>query len=116
MAASGYTRGRDQRNRVHQPEQTCRSCPRRMLWVVMPSGKRNPLDLDVREGDPPGDVLVVDVPHPSHGEHWRMGVVIRDPDLQREAVELGFTLRTSHFATCEHANAHRNPRERADLA
>lgn len=116
MAASGYNRGRDQRNRVHQPEQPCRSCGRRMLWVTMPSGKRNPLDLDAL---PPGctapaNVIVVELAHPSHGDKWRLGTVIHDPDLLREAVELGFTPRTSHFATCQ--SDERRPRDRADLA
>lgn len=109
---SGYTTGRDSRNRVHQPVQDCRSCGRRMLWVTMPSGRRNALDLEAREGDPEPDTLVIDKTKAvSSTDHWRLGVVLRDRELIDEALELGLELRTSHFATCPG----KRRRHRADI-
>lgn len=109
MPASGYPIGRDQRGRAHAAVQPCRSCKAPMLWVVLPSGKRNPLDL---EPTLKGNVLVLPGP-----EDWRLGVVVHDQDLLQEVRTLfADRLHTSHFATCPDADEHRRPRERADLA
>lgn len=113
--SSGYPGGRDQRNRVHQPVQPCRSCQRRMLWVTMPSGKRNPVDLDPLPTDPEPNVLVVESVDRTTGEKWRLGVLLHDSELIDEARALGFRVATSHFATCPDATDRRRPRERADI-
>lgn len=110
--ASGFTRGRDTRGRAHTAVQACRDCRRPMLWVTMPSGKRNPLDVDpVDEGEDARNVIVVE-----REDGWRIGVVLHDEELKAEALEQGFTLRSSHHATCPKAEERRRPRERADLA
>jgi hypothetical protein len=87
-----------------------------MLWVTMPSGKRNPLDLDIVPEGPEGNVLVFERRNELSGEIWRLGVVVHDSELAAEVVELGQRLYTSHFATCPAQLEKRRPRERADLA
>lgn len=111
---SGYATGRDQRGRPHMERQPCRSCHALMLWVAMPSGKRNPLD---EQPHPDGNVLLVEHTNAA-GEAWRLGVVLHNPDLLDELRELGVPLYRSHFATCPDADEHRREerRERKDLA
>jgi hypothetical protein len=112
--ASGYASGRDQRGRPHLARQPCRSCHAPMLWVAMPSGKRNPLD---EQPDRLGNVLLVEHTNDA-GEAWRLGVVLHNPDLLDELRELGVPLYRSHFATCPDSDEHRREerRERKDLA
>lgn len=109
---SGFVTGASRRGRPHQPVQDCRSCGRRMLWVTMPSGKRNPLNLEVHEDDPDPTVLVIDRPRSveRYRDRWRLGVLIHDEELRAEATALGLELKTSHFDTCT-ANRQRERRD-----
>lgn len=98
---SGYPRNRDHRGRQRSAIQRCRDCQRLMFWVTMPSGKRNPLDLEPQEDDPTADVLVIEKRRGGDdGERWLLGVVLQHPTLIEEAANLAFELHTSHFATC----------------
>lgn len=78
----------------------CKSCKAPIRWVLMDSGKRNPLD---PEPSAKGNVVLDGESH--LGE--TRGVVLTGDELeharaQRQALYL------SHFATCPYADIHRN--------
>lgn len=106
--ASGYAIGRDQHNRVRPPNAPCRSCKAPMLWVTLPSGKRNPLDA---EPSPDGNILLLEL-QDRGGRPWRLATVVQNDDLLAEARELGVPLYRSHFATCPDAEEHRREQMR----
>lgn len=110
--SSGYPSGRDQRGRVHQPIQPCTGCGRPMLWVTMPSGKRNPVEYEPRPNDPQPNILVVERDDPHLGA-WRLGVQLHDRELVEEAIAAGFRVTTSHFA--DRACPRNARRERKDI-
>lgn len=102
--ASGYSTGRDQRNRQRLPDAPCRSCKAPMRWVTLPSGKRNPLDV---EPDPVhGNILLFEFIDAA-GRPWRLATVVQNEDLLDEARTLGIPLYRTHFATCPDAEEHR---------
>jgi hypothetical protein len=68
---------------------TCRSCGASIFWVVMPSGKRMPVDT---------------VPSP------RGTVVLDGNGCGHVDTGPGRAKFTSHFATCIHASKHRRSR------
>lgn len=99
MSATGYNRNRDHRGRPRSRMQSCRDCKRPMFWVTMPSGRRNPLNLEQLPGDPVADVLVIESwrGKPGEGERWVLGITV-DPSIAEEAAHLGMELHSSHFA------------------
>lgn len=72
----------------------CRSCSAPILWVEMPSGKMNPLDVYPQ---PTGDWAIDDRSTPP-----KAGRIVRDPNAAEPV--LGYV---SHFATCPNAKTHR---------
>lgn len=77
----------------------CRACRATIRWVVLKSGKRNPLNLEPdRER---GNVLIIreDVDSTRYGVTVGRALVLNDHDLQLERGR-ETPLYLSHFATC----------------
>lgn len=102
--ATGYDGGRDSRGRARFARSSCRSCKAPVLWVTLPSGKRNPLDLE--PDAVAGDIMVIERDG-TDGRVWRVGLILSNDDLRREALEIGVPLRVTHFKTCPDADEHR---------
>jgi hypothetical protein len=78
----------------------CRACPAPVKWVIMASGKRNPLD---REPDPErGNVIIVDSDELAAALDVPLGraVALGGARLKRARETPGRDLYISHFATC----------------
>lgn len=73
---------------------TCRSCGAEVEWVVLKSGKRNPLDPDPVDG---GNIRVTGTHTDEQGRTSPLA----------EYVGNGKGDRVSHFATCPNAAQHR---------
>lgn len=83
---------------------TCRSCGAPIRWVVLPSGKRIPLDLAPH---PEGDITV------GGGERARVLDAEELAFQRRMEAALGSTaqLFRPHFVRCPPAAAHRPPKQ-----
>lgn len=75
----------------------CRSCHADIVWVEMPSGKKNPLDA---QPSPIGNVRLGD------GDK---AAPLKEAEVLK-AREDGEALYISHFATCKNSASHRKPR------
>lgn len=75
----------------------CKTCQAPVVWGTLPSGKRMPVDPEPVAG---GNVVVV-----SGNDGPELQVLNRDQVQKRR--NLGLRARTSHFATCPQAKAHR---------
>lgn len=84
----------------------CSSCGVQIIWAITALGKRMPID---RPPDPErGNVaLGWSTEHPDHAPRVR---TYPTPAAARAAEGPREPLRTSHFATCDHANDHRRRR------
>lgn len=82
---------------------TCKSCSAPVLWVIMPSGKRNPLDAEPSDK---GNVRARALQTRGEMNGHTQGVVLKGPALE-EARAAGEQLYVSHFATCPSAAQHR---------
>lgn len=80
----------------------CSSCGAAIIWAVMPSGKRMPLDAEPDQGK--GCIRVIPL-----GDGSVRGEILKDVELQDAATAL-VPLFVSHFATCPNAKAHRKPK------
>ncbi len=74
----------------------CRSCNVAVLWVILASGRRMPLDATPCPGK--GNVRLL----PG-------GAEVLSGDALTEASDAQEELYLSHFATCPNANKHRKP-------
>lgn len=77
----------------------CRTCRAPVVWAVLPSGRRIPLD---PEPDPAGRVRLEAIGPGTD----RAAVVLNTGDAE-DARAAGEALYTSHFATCPQADQHR---------
>ena len=93
--------------------QYCRACPAEILWAIMPSGKRNPLD---RETVPLEDVAV-GKGIIAYNAKRRTGVSITGANVDQVPrwAALGVTFHISHWATCEARKAIRREVDENDL-
>lgn len=73
----------------------CRSCKAPVRWVIMESGRRNPLDAEPTDR---GNVALE-----AGGQR---GIVLAGDELARARAH-GEPLYLSHFATCPFADQHR---------
>ncbi len=83
----------------------CRSCDAPIRWLVMKTGKRNPMNPDP---DPDrGNVLEVATDHEArvHGTIVGRGVALNNDDA-KVARALGRELLLSHFVTCPNRAEH----------
>lgn len=82
----------------------CRSCGAPVLWIRTAAGRRMPLDADSWwiAPDTEGGELGLNAE----------GEAVRGHSLPGEAPG-AVLVRTSHFATCPNAAAHRRPKERS---
>ena len=74
---------------------TCSACGRMMIWAISPAGARSPIDY-APSAD--GNILLL-----SPTDLGQVLAVVLSKDGLDLAHERGLQLRTSHFATCEHA-------------
>lgn len=74
---------------------TCRACNAPMLWAIMPSGRRNPLNTAEVEPEVGKGVTAFN-PRTGHGIPVTIAVI---DDCPRWA-EQGVTFHTSHFSDC----------------
>ena len=77
----------------------CRSCRKKIRWVTMVSGKKNPLDPEPVEN---GNVQILEL---SPGEFQGEALKAEQLAAARDGGEL---LYISHFATCPTASQHRS--------
>jgi len=88
---------------------TCSSCGAKIRFVVMPSGKRMPLDAEpvAVVGDEHSHTHTATVSLCADKEGGQM--LTKD---QLQALPVGTPLYRSHFATCPNSAAHRKQRQR----
>lgn len=81
------------------PIRTCRgdNCSKPMVWVIMESGKKNPVDFVPSDK---GNILV----EVADDGKTINGRTLKGDELYRAKQE-GVKLRTSHFATCPDSKA-----------
>lgn len=77
----------------------CRTCRAPVVWAVLPSGRRIPLD---PEPDPAGRVRLDAI-----GPATDRAAMVLPTDEAEAAHAAGEDLYVSHFATCPQADQHR---------
>jgi hypothetical protein len=77
----------------------CRACPQTIRWVVLKSGKRNPLNPDP---DPErGNVMIIETDAGARAHGTIVGrAVVLGHQAAAHARGQGVDLYSSHFATC----------------
>lgn len=83
----------------------CRTCGAPIVWAVLPSGRRMPVD---RDPSPAGQIRL-ETDGETDGETDRRAVVLNAADASA-ARHAGEALYLSHFATCPDADGHRHGR------
>lgn len=88
----------------------CSSCPASVLWVVMLSGKRMPLDLGTVEPFSKGAIVTIGgISYSGKAalESTMEARKVSEREAKRILSDPAFTWRVSHYATCPDAASHR---------